>query len=177
MKIKGVELINYKSFIDSRGKSIKLFQKDNYIEDFSSDEIFISESKKNVIRGLHFQPYPYGQRKIITVLKGAIDGIVLDLRKNSDTYGEYINISLDEDAEVSLYIPEYCAWGFHALGEKNILIYNISGTYRKEYDKGIYWNSIGYNWNIEKPITSDRDEHLIKLKQYMERENVTGINM
>lgn len=168
MKLAGVQLLKYMNSSDLRGRSMKIYSQGSVEENFCCDEIFVSESGKDVIRGLHFQPFPYGQKKIITVLQGEIEGIILDLRKESDTYGEYMNLHIDEECGYSLYIPEYCAWGFHALADRNVLVYNISGEYKKEYDKGIFWNSIGFDWQVECPIVSERDLRLIHLKQYLE---------
>ena len=117
MNIDGVELIDKKISNDKRGESWKIFESKD-IKDFSNNEIFLSLSYKDVIRGMHFQPFPYGQKKIITVLEGCIEGVVLDLRNESDTYLKIEHIDFDADTPFSLLIPEYCAWGYQVMQKR-----------------------------------------------------------
>lgn len=168
MKINGTELISISYSKDIRGSSQRIYDAES-IGDFLCDEIFISTSEKDVIRGMHFQEYPYSQKKLITVLEGSIEGVILDLRKTSTTYLEIECVKINEKSRVSLLIPELCAWGFRTLADKNIVLYNISGKYKKEFDRGVNWNSIGYDWGIEIPILSPRDKELITLDEYIRR--------
>ena len=168
MNIDGVELIDKKISNDKRGESWKIFESKD-IKNFSNNEIFLSLSYKYVIRGMHFQPFPYGQKKIITVLEGCIEGVVLDLRNESDTYLKIEHIDFDADTPFSLLIPEYCAWGYHAKKDKTLVLYNISGQYHSNYDMGIRWDSFGYEWKTKTPILSERDSNLITLDRYIRR--------
>lgn len=165
----GLKYVPYRVSCDSRGKSSCLFEKGEG-EDFEISEVFVSQSEKNVIRGMHFQPYPYGQKKQVTVLNGQIRGSVVDLRKDSPTYLRNVCVELDENSGKSILIPEYCAWGFAALGDKNIVLYQIAGEYQKEYDCGIRWDSFGYEWNIDTPIIGERDKALQTLDEYLKNE-------
>lgn len=163
--MEGLRILEIMVSKDERGVSERIYT-DGEVADFTSSELFVSVSKRNVIRGMHFQPYPYGQKKIVSVLKGSIEGVVLDLRPNSKTYMGFQTVHLSEDCGKAVLVPEYCAWGFHALEEENILIYNISGEYRKEYDQGIKWDSFGYGWKTVDPIISERDRRLESLEEY-----------
>lgn len=167
MKIKGVEILDIEYSQDIRGESYRIYE---CIEDFDISEIYISISNKDVIRGMHFQPYPYGQKKIISILEGRIEGVVLDLRQTSDTYLMTEHVELEEKSRYSIVVPEYCAWGFHAKESRNIIVYNISGQYIKEADMGIRWDSVGYDWKVKKPVISERDKKLITLDEFVRRQ-------
>lgn len=147
---------------DNRGFSNKAFSRELFKKfgiDFDVKEIYFSGSKKDVIRGMHIQTNPYGQKKIVTVIKGRIIDVVLDLRPHSPTYKKYAVFMLTEGSETGLYIPEGCAHGFLAL-ENSIVAYAIDGVYSREHDKGVRWDSIGYDWRIGEPILSQKDELL-----------------
>ena len=117
--IEGMLLFSKKVVLDQRGKSCKIYSK----EEREMDEIFVSYSKKNVIRGIHFQEEPFSQQKIVTVMKGRIKDIVIDLRPDSKTFLEVNEFELDEKAGTSLLIPKGCGHGFLALEQENIVLY------------------------------------------------------
>lgn len=171
--IDGLILADKKSIYDSRGKSCKLHSKD----ESNIDELFLSYSRKNVIRGIHFQEEPYSQRKKVTVLKGKIIDVVVDLRPVSKTFLEVDEFDIEEDSNFSVLIPKGCGHGFLALEDENIVLYEIEGCYNKEYDKGILWNSIGYEWNIEYPVLSERDQQFITLEEYLKGAQKDGCRL
>lgn len=173
--VDGVKYIDIRCSEDIRGISRCIF-KGKELGGFENSEIFVSTSGQNVIRGMHFQPSPYGQTKLITVIEGKIEGIVLDLRPLSRTYLAYERIELSEDCGKSLIVPEYCAWGFRTFDEKNTVIYNISGEYKKDFDMGIRWDSFGYDWKVVNPILSERDKNLITLETYLKEYSIDGKN-
>lgn len=173
--VDGVKYIDIRCTKDIRGISRCIF-KGKELEGFENSEILVSTSGQNVIRGMHFQPSPYGQTKLITVIEGKIEGIVLDLRPLSRTYLAYERIELSEDCGKSLIVPEYCAWGFRTFDEKNTVIYNISGEYKKDFDMGIRWDSFGYDWKVVNPILSERDKNLITLETYLKEYSIDGKN-
>lgn len=173
--VDGVKYVDISYSEDIRGISRCIF-KDKELEGFESSEIFVSTSGQNVIRGMHFQPSPYGQTKLITVIEGKIEGVVLDLRPLSRTYLAYEKIDLSENCGKSLIVPEYCAWGFQTFAEKNTVIYNISGEYKKDFDRGIRWDSFGYDWKAVNPIMSDRDKNLITLEAYLKENSIDEKN-
>lgn len=172
--IEDLEVIPKKIIFDNRGKSSKLYSK----SDRDIDELFVSSSKKGVIRGIHFQDEPYSQRKSVTVLKGKIKDVVIDLRQNSSTYLSVESFDLDEDTDYSLLIPRGCGHGFLALDRENIVLYGIEGVFEKSADSGILWSSIDYDWKIANPILSERDQNFPTLEEYLyerTRKNESGV--
>ena len=158
--IAGLYLINYFSNKDSRGEFIKTihassFEKSNL--DFRFQESFFSVSNKNVIRGMHFQIPPDDQNKLVFLIKGRIVDVVIDLRKQSMTFGQYFVAELTESKRQGLYIGKGMAHGFLSLEDNSIVEYHTSTIHNIKTDLGIHYNSFGYDWGVSKPIISDRD--------------------
>lgn len=151
--IEGLRLIPRKKMIDNRGKTCKIYTKN----EGDLDELFLSYSRKDVIRGIHFQEQPHAQKKVVTVIKGRIKDVVIDLREDSPSFLQVNDFDLGENSEISLLVPKGCGHGFLALDEENIVLYEIEGEYAKNFERGILWNSINYDWNIDNPILSERD--------------------
>lgn len=157
-EIPGVVKIKNYSQLDSRGLFVKSLNYQNLKElDFNLQESFYSVSKKNVLRGMHFQLPPFDQNKIIDVTFGKILDVILDLRLDSPTYGHYEVFEISKDSNFSLYIPSGLAHGFYSLEENSTINYLVSSPYSPDYDKGILYNSFGFNWNCINPIISKRD--------------------
>ena len=158
--IKGAKLIEYDVNHDIRGYTLKPFSLNQIKEaglKFEVKEIFYSISSKDVIRGMHFQLPPYAQAKIVHVVKGRIVDVILDLRKDSPTYGKYVSIELEEGDGKVLYIPKGLAHGFASLVDGSTVIYLFDSPYSSESESGIRYDSFGYEWKIDKPILSERD--------------------
>jgi len=159
--IEGLYIIDQSYSSDQRGAFVKNFQnsifKSNNL-DFSFEESYYTESFKNVIRGMHFQQPPFDHTKLITVISGKILDVVLDLRTKSKTYGQYFSIELSRENKKSLYIPKGLAHGFGVLSESAIAFYQVTSEYNQSNDKGILFNSFGFNWPINDPILSQRDK-------------------
>ena len=117
-------------------------------------------SKKNVIRGLHFQKVK-PQAKFISVVKGKIVDVVVDIRKNSKTYGRHFRIILSNKNSTSLFIPEGFAHGFGGLDKENIVVYSCTNYRYKKGDK-----SLKINWIIKNPIISSKDRKNKTFKEY-----------
>ena len=156
-----LKLFSIKKFQDNRGYFEELFNKKELNQrlkiNFNTKMVCCSFSKKNVIRGFHYQiKKPLSQ--IVSVKKGKILDVVVDIRKNSKTFGKYDSFILSEKNKKVLYIPKGFAHGFCALGKENLIIYNISDYYVKNLDKGIIWNDkyINFNWPIKNPIISKK---------------------
>lgn len=162
-------LIEQNSYQDSRGHFLKFFnQKEfkeaNLVTEFK--EVFVSVSKLYTIRGMHFQLPPYNEVKIVTVLKGVILDVVLDLRKDSPTYHKFEKFNLSGDAPFSLYVGKGLAHGFLSLDENSMICYLTSELYNEECNSGIQWNSFGFDWNVKVPIISQRDRALPCLNEF-----------
>lgn len=151
---------------DKRGAFIKTFNEPLFKELGLSAEFkeeYFSISYKNVIRGLHFQTPPFDHDKIVYCLIGDVTDVVVDLRKESPTYGCFQEFSLNETDRNMVYIPSGLAHGFLVKSDKAILLYKVTTSYSPEHDSGIHWNSINYKWSVENPIISERDSKLIEL--------------
>ena len=129
----------------------------------------MSFSKKNVIRGLHMQQKKT-QGKFISVIKGKIYDVVVDLRKKSKTFGKKYSIILSDQNSKSLYIPEGFVHGFCALEKENYVVYNCTNYRNKSSEVGIKYNDkkLKIRWPTKSPILSKKDCKNLSLKEYLE---------
>lgn len=145
---------------DNRGEFIKVFNSDLFQQCgiyFSLKEIYYSISHKDVIRGMHFQKPPMEHAKLVYVANGSIIDVVLDIRKNSKSFGKHFSIQLNANQN-SIFIPFGFAHGFRSLEDNTQVVYNQTSCYSFEHDRGILWNSFSFDWEISNPIISDRDK-------------------
>jgi len=153
---KDLEIYKTKIFNDNRGNVREAFNsKDNKKQLRLS---VVSKSKKNVIRGLHYQ-IKKPQDKLIGVLKGKILDVVVDLRKNSKTFGKHFKIILSDKNGKMLFVPKGFAHGFLGLSDDNIVLYSCSDFRYPQYERSIKWNdkNLKIKWGIKNPIISKRD--------------------
>tara|TARA_B100000780_G_C21080191_1_gene434930 strand:- start:618 stop:1160 length:543 start_codon:yes stop_codon:yes gene_type:complete len=124
-----------------------------------------SVSHKNVLRGLHFQHPPFAQGKLVRVTRGKALDVVVDLRKNSATFGKHFKIELSEEKANILWIPAGFAHGFAALENNTVFQYKCDALYNPEAEDCLLWSdsNLGVDWGIENPITSEKDEEGKKL--------------
>jgi len=161
-----VKVIQSKIYKDSRG----LF-KENYKKKFLKNKNFIfgcmSKSNKNVIRGLHLQT-KFPQEKYVSVLKGAIIDVILDLRKNSNTFGKHFKIILSDNNGKSIFIPHGFAHGFLGLKKENIVYYTCTNYRSRKHEVGLLWNDkdLKIKWPIKNPIISKKDKKNLKFKEF-----------
>ena len=150
---------------DNRGDFGKVWVREDF-PGFSMAETFFSRSKKDVIRGFHYIMKPATQMRIVVCLEGRVRDVVVDIRKDSPTYGKFVSINLDSKSNAGVFIGKGFAHGFHSL-EESILFYMIDGKYEKAFDKGIRWNdtTIGVDWKVKNPIVSERDSNHPSLEQ------------
>ena len=129
-----------------------------------------SKSKKNVLRGLHFQKNE-PQGKYISVIKGKIFDVTVDLRKKSKTFGKSFSIILSDKNCKSLYVPPGFAHGFCALAKENYVIYGCTNYRDKNSESGIKYNDIDLNikWPTKKPILSSKDKKNLSLKEFLKK--------
>ena len=165
----GLYIIETVNFKDNRGAFQKLFNREffeqNELEcDFC--EFYYSVNHKNVIRGMHFQLPPYDHTKLVYVSKGKILDVVVDIRKNSATFGKHYKIELDDERGKYLYIPKGFAHGFCSLEEGSIVNYAQTSCYSPTHDCGILQSSCGIDWGISSPIVSGRDLTFDKLSDF-----------
>jgi dTDP-4-dehydrorhamnose 3,5-epimerase len=132
----------------------------------------MSFSKKNIIRGLHIQTKK-PQGKFITVLKGKIFDVAVDLRKKSKTYGKYFSKILSAKNSLSIYIPPGFAHGFCALDKENFVVYSCTQYRNAKSETGIKYDDKDLNikWPIKKPILSLKDKKNYSLMEYYNKTN------
>jgi dTDP-4-dehydrorhamnose 3,5-epimerase len=142
----------------------KVFQKAGITTDFVQENT--SFSKKNVIRGLHFQRSPFQQGKLVTVLHGSVMDVVVDLRPSSPTFGTVYYCHLDSKRRNMLMVPEGFAHGFKAL-EDSLFYYKVTNFYDKASESGIVWNDpeLAIKWDVSNPIVSEKDQILPTLAE------------
>jgi dTDP-4-dehydrorhamnose 3,5-epimerase len=162
--IKGLVEIIPTVFPDSRGwffESYKaeILQKHGVPTQFPQENM--SFSQKGVIRGMHFQRSPYAQGKLVTVIKGRVIDVAVDLRKDSDTFRKIYYCELDGDSHKMLMVPEGFAHGFVTL-EETIFSYKCTNVYSKPHESGIVWNDpdLKIEWPVANPVISDKDNQL-----------------
>ena len=165
-KFSGLKVIQSKSYKDSRG----LFKED-YKKKFFKNKNFVfgctSSSKKNVIRGLHLQT-KHSQEKYVSVLKGAIIDVVVDLRKKSKTFGKHFKTILSDKNAKSIFIPAEFAHGFLALKKENIIYYTCTNYRSAKHEIGLLWNDddLKIKWPIKNPIISKKDKKNLKFNEF-----------
>ena len=157
---KDLRVIAHKSYFDSRGSLRETYNKkiinwDKFIFEYATI------SKKNVLRGFHFQ-YKHQQSKLVIVIKGKILDWVIDLRSNSSTFGKTFSIILSENNCKSLYIPRGFAHAYFSIQKMNIIYYKLSDYYDPKFEDGIYFNDkdINAKWPKTKLIVSKKDKLL-----------------
>ena len=126
----------------------------------------LSMSKKNVLRGLHYQ-YKKPQGKYISVIKGKIFDVAVDLRRNSKTYGKYFSIILSAENYKSVFIPAGFAHGFYTFDKENIVCYNCTEYRSAENEHSLSYNDpfLKIKWPTRKPIVSIRDRNAKKFEE------------
>jgi dTDP-4-dehydrorhamnose 3,5-epimerase len=166
---KDLKIIEGKKFLDIRG-CFREINKKKEIKKINFIFWCMSKSKKNVLRGLHLQ-IKEPQDKFISVVKGKILDVVVDLRKNSKTFGKHFKIELSEKNCKSLFIPKGFAHGFLALDSENIIFYGNSKYRSKKNEVGIIWNDkdLSINWPKRKLLISSKDKKNISFKDFKKK--------
>lgn len=160
----GLLVIESRVYHDSRGYFFEGYNKNTLAEkglDITVAQTNISKSEANVVRGLHFQNPPFAQGKLIRVLKGAVLDVVVDIRKESSTYGKYYSLELTEENCKALWVPEGFAHGFKTLEDETLFYYDCTKVYNKDFEGSVLWNdpSLNIEWDIADPILSPKDEN------------------
>lgn len=154
---------------DHRGSFVKVFQESVFQKlglAKSYNEEFYSSSRKNVLRGMHFQTPPFAQDKVVFCVQGEVLDVGVDLRADSPTYGRHVAVHLSAEKGNGLYLPKGLAHGFVALSDDAVLLYKVSEEYAPAQDTGILWNSCGISWPVENPVISERDSKFVSLSAF-----------
>ena len=172
-KFKGLKIIQQKNNFDSRGNLRETFRK----KIIKWNELvfdYVTTSKKNVLRGFHFQS-KFQQAKYVSVIKGKILDYVIDLRKGSKTFGKTYKIELSEKNCKSLYIPEGFGHAYYSYSNLNIIYYKLSNYYKPKFESGILWNDkiLKIKWPLKKPLVSKKDRKLLSFNEF--KKNYNGL--
>jgi len=170
LSIPDVILVEPKVFPDDRGFFLETFkasdfEKANLPTSFAQDNF--SCSKKDVIRGLHYQKNPKAQGKLVSVLKGGVWDVAVDIRRQSPTFLKWVAAELNDRNHSMLYLPPGFAHGFAALTKEVYLLYKCTNEYDPQADAGICWDDqdIAISWPVDCPILSVKDRQLPSLRQ------------
>ncbi|OGT47423.1 MAG: dTDP-4-dehydrorhamnose 3,5-epimerase [Gammaproteobacteria bacterium RIFCSPHIGHO2_12_FULL_41_20] len=169
-KIPGVMIFEPAIYKDERGCFFEIFNEMRYRTygltlSFVQDNI--SKSTKGVLRGLHYQ-LQHPQGKLVTVLKGKIFDVIVDIRQTSPTFGQWLTLELSDENHKQLYIPPGLAHGFYALSDKVEFHYKCTDYYHPEDEHGIAWNDsdLGIPWPLSQPpLISVRDTKFTRLRE------------
>ena len=166
-KFKGLLIIKQKNNIDARGSlretyNKKIIKHDNFVFEYCTT------SKKNSLRGFHFQLGKFQQAKLVNIVKGKILDCVIDLRKRSKTYGKIFKIILSEKNCLSLYIPEGFGHAYFSYEKLNIVNYKLSNYYKPIFESGINVldKDLKIKWPSKKLLISKKDKKLMKIKEF-----------
>ena len=167
-KIKDLVIINNKKHLDERGYFSELLRAKELKKNFPF--IVMSKSKKNVLRGLHIQT-KNSQGKYVSVIKGKIFDVAVDLRKKSKTFGKFYSCILSEENSKSIFIPEGFAHGFLTLDNENYIIYACTKYRNSKSEKTLRYDDrdLKINWPIKnkKIIISKKDQIAPNLKEFL----------
>ena len=163
-----VKVITPTVFDDYRGCFFETFKANAFLDQgLPSDFVQDNEvrSKKDVLRGLHYQ-LKKPQVKLVRVVYGNILDVAVDIRKNSPTYGKCVSEILSDEIHNLLYVPEGFAHGFCVISDEADVLYKVSNEYSQEHERSIIWNDpkLNIEWPIKKPIISNKDNKLSLLE-------------
>lgn len=167
-KFKGLLIVSQKNNTDNRGNLRETFNDKILKKKFIFE--YCTTSKKNVLRGLHFQS-KNNQSKFVNVLKGKILDVVIDLRRNSKTFGKLFKIILSKKNALGLFIPSGFAHAYYSYDKENIIYYKLNNYYNPKYESGIIFNDkkLKIKWPKKKMIVSQKDRNLLTLSQFKKK--------
>jgi dTDP-4-dehydrorhamnose 3,5-epimerase len=163
-QLTGLVVLEPPAHSDERGFFLESFNARHFADLTGLDPSFVqdnhSRSSGHVLRGLHYQVMPRAQGKLVQVIRGGIFDVAVDIRRASQTFGEWFGLELSESNHRQLWIPAGFAHGFLALTNPVDVIYKVTEYYSREHDRSIRWDDpdIGIEWPLDgQPILSDRD--------------------
>jgi dTDP-4-dehydrorhamnose 3,5-epimerase len=176
-RIPDVKIIEPNVFEDERGYFFESYRQ-SILKDAGINEHFVqdnvSRSYKNTVRGLHYQ-IENPQAKLVQCLSGTILDVAVDIRQGSKSFGNYVAFKLSDVSKRMLFIPKGFAHGFSVLSDEAIVAYKCSDYYNREGERGIRWDdpTIRINWDIDRPILSDKDRKLPLLTSVQDKDLFT----
>jgi dTDP-4-dehydrorhamnose 3,5-epimerase len=171
--LKGAYLIKPKIFRDERGFFVetwneKLFAENGISAKFIQDNHSMSV-KKGVLRGLHFQKPPHTQAKLVRVTRGKVFDVIVDIRKDSPTFGKWEGFEISAEDMNMLFVPRGFAHAYCTLEDNTEFLYKVDNFYAPESDSGIIWNdpTLNISWPVEEPTLSEKDAKLQNFKDFI----------
>ena len=167
-RFKDLLIVKQKNNFDRRGLLRETFN-DKFLKKKFNFE-YCTTSQKNVLRGFHFQT-KFKQSKYVNVLKGKILDVVIDLRKNSKTFGKSFKIILSKKNALGLYIPAGFAHAYYSFENENVIYYKLDNYYAPKYESGIIYNDqeLNIKWPKKKMHISIKDKNLLSFKEFRKR--------
>lgn len=171
-RIDGPLIIEPQIFNDARGYFFESYNEEK-MKGMGISSYFVQDnqslSQKGAIRGLHFQAPPFEQGKLVRVVQGAVLDVVVDIRKNSATYGQQISVELSAQNKLMFWIPPGFAHGFETLMDDTLFLYKCTNTYNKSSEGGLFWNDpeLAIEWRTAAPIVSEKDQVLPNFKNFV----------
>lgn len=170
-KIKDLFILEPKIWKDDRGYFYESYSK-RYFDEAGIEADFVQDnqslSQKGTLRGLHAQSNPHAQGKLVRVIKGRVIDVAVDIRKQSETYGQHVAVELNEDNHLMLWVPPGFLHGFVTLEDNTIFTYKVTSLYNKNSEFGVVWNDpeLNIDWGIaaEDIILSEKDKVLPRFK-------------
>lgn len=164
-KFKDAWIIKPRVFSDQRGFFLESYSKKIFSE-HGIESVFVQDNHsmsfpKGVLRGLHYQKPPRTQAKLVRVTRGSVYDVILDLRKNSDTFGQWQGFKLSAENFEMLFIPKGFAHGFLTLENDTEFMYKCDEFYAPESEGGIIWNdpALKIDWPFGDPVLSEKDQN------------------
>lgn len=171
--IEGCYIITPRKFEDERGYFFESFNQKEFETQTNRKVNFVqdnvSKSTYGVLRGLHFQEGDYAQAKLVSVSKGKVLDVAVDLRPDSITYGKHVEVILSEENNKQLFIPRGFAHGFIVLSETAVFRYKCDNFYNKEAESGLNYDGLGIDWMVDQGdiVVNQRDKEFPYLKDLM----------
>lgn len=169
--LSGLKILKPKVFADGRGYFFELHNQRN-LQNLGFSEVFVQDnlsfSRRGVLRGLHYQ-YPGWQGKLVSAVSGEIFDVVVDIRKDSPTFGQWHGEVLSADNHHQLYVPAGFAHGFCVTSDTAHVMYKVTDYYHPEREHALLWNdpAVGIVWPVQQPVLSAKDAAGKPLKDLM----------
>ena len=163
LSLPGVKIIEPTCFEDFRGYFYETYSS-RTLADHGIDCVFVQDNhsmtlKKGTLRGIHFQNNPIPQIKLVRCTRGSIKDVVVDLRRDSPAFRQWLAVELSAESRKQIWIPSGFGHAFLTLEDNCEVQYKVTGLYEPSLDRGIAWNDpeIGIDWGIAEPILSVKD--------------------
>lgn len=169
-KLAGAVILEPKVHGDNRGYFYESFNLKKFVE-LGFTNPFVQDNQAmsaaiGTLRGLHYQLNPMAQTKVVSVLKGEIYDVIVDIRRQSKTYGQWIGVNLSSENKRQLVVPRGFAHGYCTLTANSEVFYKVDNYYSPQHERGIVWNDseLGIDWPTKTPIIAEKDKNWLPFK-------------